>query len=96
MRSMNIYGSYASQKVLQLDNKTEKFIIKGRAIDAKETISKHKILLAPIQFGAGIKGKFIDAMQVGTPSVTTSVGAEAMKGNLNWNGIIEIRSGSLY
>jgi glycosyltransferase involved in cell wall biosynthesis len=87
--SMNIYGSYASQKVLQLDNKTEKFIIKGRAIDAKETISKHKILLAPIQFGAGIKGKFIDAMQVGTPSVTTSVGAEAMKGNLNWNGIIE-------
>jgi glycosyltransferase involved in cell wall biosynthesis len=87
--SMNIYGSYASQKVLQLDNKTETFIIKGRAIDAKETISKHKILLAPIQFGAGIKGKFIDAMQVGTPSVTTSVGAEAMKGNLNWNGIIE-------
>jgi glycosyltransferase involved in cell wall biosynthesis len=87
--SMNIYGSYASQKVLQLDNKTEKFIIKGRTIDAKETISKHKILLAPIQFGAGIKGKFIDAMQVGTPSVTTSVGAEAMKGNLNWNGIIE-------
>jgi glycosyltransferase involved in cell wall biosynthesis len=86
---MNIYGSYASQKVLQLDNKSEKFLIKGRAIDAKETISKHKILLAPIQFGAGVKGKFIDAMQVGTPSVTTSIGAEAMKGNLNWNGSIE-------
>ncbi|WP_029275378.1 glycosyltransferase [Pedobacter borealis] len=87
--NLNIFGSYTSQKVLQLDNKGEKFLIKGRALDAKETIAKHRILLAPIQFGAGVKGKFIDAMQVGTPSVTTSVGAEAMKGNLDWNGSIE-------
>ncbi|GGI24020.1 glycosyltransferase family 4 protein [Pedobacter mendelii] len=87
--SLNIYGAYASQKVLQLENKNEKFFIKGRAENAQETIAKHRILLAPIQFGAGIKGKFIDAMQVGTPSVTTSVGAEAMKGNLEWNGFIE-------
>lgn len=87
--NLNVYGSYASQKVLQLDNKNEKFLIKGRALDAKETIAKHRILLAPIQFGAGVKGKFIDAMHVGTPSVTTSVGAEAMKGNLDWNGSIE-------
>jgi glycosyltransferase involved in cell wall biosynthesis len=87
--NLNIFGSYASQKVLQLDNKGEKFLIKGRALDAKEVIAKHRILLAPIQFGAGVKGKFIDAMQVGTPSVTTSVGAEAMKGNLDWNGYIE-------
>ncbi|CAH0154366.1 MULTISPECIES: glycosyltransferase [unclassified Pedobacter] len=87
--NLNIFGSYPSQKVLQLDNKGEKFLIKGRALDAKETIAKHRILLAPIQFGAGVKGKFIDAMQVGTPSVTTSVGAEAMKGNLDWNGSIE-------
>ncbi|MCX2583651.1 glycosyltransferase [Pedobacter sp. MR22-3] len=87
--NLNIFGSYASQKVLQLDNKNEKFLIKGRAANAKETIAKHRILLAPIQFGAGAKGKFIDAMQVGTPSVTTSVGAEAMKGDLDWNGSIE-------
>ncbi|WP_231427295.1 glycosyltransferase [Pedobacter sp. Leaf250] len=87
--NLNIYGSYASQKVIQLENKTERFFIKGRAADAQQVISKHKILLAPIQFGAGVKGKFIDAMQVGTPSVTTSIGAEAMKGSLDWNGFIE-------
>ncbi|MFC3559918.1 hypothetical protein [Pedobacter jamesrossensis] len=28
-------------------------------------------------------------MQVGTPSATTSIGAEAMKGDLEWNGYIE-------
>lgn len=86
---LHIYGAYPSQKVTQLHNAKEHFYIHGRAKDAREAISKHKVLLAPIQFGAGVKGKFIDAMQTGTPSVTTTTGAEAMKGNLDWNGAIE-------
>jgi len=87
--TMNVYGAYAGQKVLQLHNEKEKFFVRGRAVDARETMSRHKVLLAPIQFGAGVKGKFIDAMQSGTATATTSVGAESMKGNLPWNGIIE-------
>ncbi|WP_443943858.1 glycosyltransferase [Pedobacter sp. AW1-32] len=87
--NLNIYGSYPSQKVFQLQNRDERFFIHGRAEDARTTIGKHRLLLAPIQFGAGVKGKFIDAMQTGTPSVTTQVGAEAMKGKLPWNGQIQ-------
>ncbi len=34
--------------------------------------------MAPLPFGAGLKGKFIDAMTQGTPNVTTAVGAEGM------------------
>lgn len=86
---LNIYGAYASKKVLQLNNTKENFNIIGRTENASAIIAKHKILLAPIQFGAGVKGKFIDAMQAGTPSITTTVGAEGMKGNLDWNGFIE-------
>lgn len=86
---MHIYGAYASQKVMQLNNAQERFIVKGRAEDAQETIANYRVLLAPIQFGAGVKGKLIDAMQTGTPSVTSSIGAEAMKGELPWNGYIE-------
>lgn len=86
--NLNIYGAYASQKVLQLENKKERFFVKGRADDAKATLAKHRILLAPTKIGAGIKGKFIDAMQAGTPSVTTSIGAEGMAGNLEWPGAI--------
>jgi hypothetical protein len=41
-----------------------------------------------LQFGAGIKGKLTDAMECGTPSITTSIGSEAMHGDLDWNGII--------
>ncbi len=74
-----IYGAYPSQKVLQLHNPKEHFYIKGRAEIAEEVLEKAKILLAPIRFGAGIKGKLLEAMVYGTPSVTTSIGAEAMR-----------------
>ncbi len=85
---LNIYGAYPSQKVLQLHNEKERFLVHGRAEDALEVIGKARVLLAPIPFGAGIKGKFVDAMQVGTPSVTTKVGAEAMSKNDEWPGYI--------
>jgi len=35
-------------------------------------------LLAPLPFGAGQKGKFIDAMLTGTPIATNPIGAESM------------------
>ena len=86
---LHIYGAYATQKVLQLNNPKERFFIKGRAENAQETMSSYKVLLAPINFGAGVKGKFVDAMQTGTPSVTTTIGAEAMQDNFDWNGFVE-------
>jgi len=84
-----VYGAYPTQKVTDLHNEKEGFIVRGRAENAHEVVSKAKVLLAPLQFGAGLKGKLIDAMQSGTPSVTTSIGAEGMNGSLPWNGFIE-------
>lgn len=86
---LHIYGAYTSEKVYQLHQPKEQFLIKGRAEDARKTIGAYRALLAPIPFGAGVKGKFIDAMQAGTPSVTTTVGAEAMTVDGQWNGFIE-------
>ena len=73
---------------MQLNNPKERFLIKGRANHAQQTMENYRLLLAPIQFGAGIKGKFVDAMQSGTPNVTTACGAEAMQSGLSWNGFI--------
>ena len=86
---MMIYGAYPSQKVLQLHKPKENFYIMGRANDACEVVKNAKVVLAPIRFGAGIKGKLLEAMQCGTPSVTSSIGAEAMIGNLDWNGFVK-------
>lgn len=86
---LHIYGAYASEKVYQLHQPKERFFIKDRAADARSTMARYRALLAPIAFGAGAKGKFIDAMQSGTPSVSSSVGAESMGEEGLWNGFVE-------
>ena len=83
-----VYGAYPSQKVLQLHQPKQGFHIMGRADNAQKVVSKARIVLAPLRFGAGIKGKLLEAMQCGTPSITTSIGAESMYGYLPWNGFI--------
>lgn len=84
----HIYGAYATEKVFQLHNPKEGFIIKGRAESVETIFNNAKVLLAPIPFGAGIKGKLLESMQFGLPNITSTIGAEAMPGNLEWNGFI--------
>ena len=85
---MTIYGAYPTQKINSLHQPKMNFIVHGRAESSFEVISKARVLLAPVRFGAGIKGKLLEAMQFGTPSVTSSIGAEAMNGDFLWNGFI--------
>lgn len=85
---MNVYGAYPTQKINSLHQPEMNFYVHGRASSSFEVISSSKLLLAPIRFGAGIKGKLLEAMEFGTPSVTSSIGAEAMNGNFSWNGFV--------
>jgi glycosyltransferase involved in cell wall biosynthesis len=85
---LHVYGAYTSEKAKQLHSPKDGFHILGRADNAKEVVVKARVLLAPLRFGAGLKGKLVEAMQCGTPTVTTSIGAEAMHGNLPWSGEI--------
>jgi O-antigen biosynthesis protein len=85
---LHIYGAYPSQKVYQLHKPEECFIIKGRAESSADVMAKARVLLAPLRFGAGLKGKLVEAMQYGTPSVTTEIGAEGINGKYGWNGFI--------
>lgn len=86
---LHIYGAYASQKVTQLHNAKEGFIIKGFSEDANDVMERARVCLVPLQFGAGLKGKLIDAMKNGTPSVMSEIAAEGLFGILEPNGYIE-------
>jgi len=83
-----VYGAYPPPKAMQLNKPTDGFYIKGRADDAKEVIQAARVCLAPLRFGAGLKGKLLEAMEYGTPSVTSTIGAEGMQRNLPWNGSV--------
>ena len=85
---LHIYGAYPPPKATQLHQPKEGFLVKGWAEDAATVIQHARVLLAPLPFGAGLKGKFIDAMAQGTPNVTTAVGAEGMTEQGLWGGLI--------
>ena len=86
---LHIYGAYPPPKAVQLHNPKQGFCVKGWADDALAVMQQARVCLAPILFGAGIKGKLMDAMRSGTPSVTTNIGAESMHGDFLWGGLIE-------
>ncbi|KAF1789853.1 Ferritin-related [Phytophthora cactorum] len=87
---IHIYGSYGETKrFAKLDDPTQGFFMKGFAPDAHETLSQYRLSIAPLRFGAGIKGKIADSWFVGTPCVSTSIGAEGMTSDaIPWGGAI--------
>jgi glycosyltransferase involved in cell wall biosynthesis len=86
---MHIFGSYMPDQLKDWTDPKLGFFMQGRADDAQEVMGQYRLLLAPLRFGAGLKGKLIDAMRAGTPSVTTSIGAEGMMQQGPWCGVVE-------
>ncbi|MBG9995994.1 glycosyltransferase family 4 protein [Pseudoalteromonas sp. NZS127_1] len=85
---LHIYGSYPPPKATALNNPKTGFLIKGWADNAFDVMQSARVCLAPLRFGAGIKGKLLEAMIMQTPSVTTNIGAEGMHNDLSWPGKI--------
>lgn len=85
---LHIYGAYPPPKATALNNPETGFLIKGWAENAFTVMEQSRICLAPIRFGAGIKGKLLDAMIMQTPSITTPMGSEGMHQQEQWPGAI--------
>lgn len=85
---LHIYGAYPTRHIMGLHDPKTGFLVHGRIEDARGMMQGARLCLAPLAFGAGLKGKFILAMECGTPSVTTAVGAEGLSGEHPWPGYI--------
>ncbi|MCB0457510.1 MAG: glycosyltransferase family 4 protein [Flavobacteriaceae bacterium] len=75
---LHIYGAYVPKHISEMHNEKEGFLIKGWAEDVRTVMQQARVCLAPLRFGAGLKGKLLDAALYGTPSVTTKIGGEGM------------------
>ncbi len=82
-----IYGEYANAHLTQLHKPKNGIHMCGYIEDHLKALESAKLLLAPIQVGAGVKGKLLDAMSHGTPSITTPIGAEGIPYK-QWPGMI--------
>ncbi|MEA2048158.1 MAG: glycosyltransferase [Campylobacterota bacterium] len=73
-----IIGSKVPEEIVSLASQS--VIVTGYVDD--DTLdafyAKCKVVVAPLRYGAGIKGKIVDALYNGMPIVTTSIGAEGL------------------
>lgn len=76
---VQVYGAYPSREIMALTDERKGFWVRGPAKDQYEALAKARVNLAPLRFGAGLKGKVSDGWWVGTPCAATSVAAEGMR-----------------
>ena len=81
---LHCYGSYGDRYAAELHDPKSGFYFKGRAEDALATMSLYRVNIAPLRYGAGLKGKVFDGFQTGTPTVMTPIAAEGICSNLDW------------
>ena len=75
-----IIGDNAPPEIVALAN--EKIVVTGLQRDARPFFDSVKLSVAPLRFGAGVKGKINQSMAFGVPVVATSV---AVDGTELWN-----------
>ncbi|WP_186755419.1 glycosyltransferase [Echinicola salinicaeni] len=73
---LTLLGSNPTEEVLQLRSDLVK--IPGFVQDVSEYFKNTRVFVAPLRFGAGMKGKIGQSLAYKLPVVTTSIGAEGM------------------
>lgn len=74
---LHLYGAYPPQAISQLHGKSGIFS-HGFIEDHRQALARHEVMLAPLRFGAGIKGKILEAWATGTPVLGTPLAFESM------------------
>lgn len=75
---LHIYGAYLPNQILQMHAPGEGFQVRGWAPELQPVLSNTRLLLAPLRFGAGIKGKILKASAFGLPVVASSIALEGI------------------
>lgn len=74
---ISIYGADANEEVWRQDSGT--FRVVGHVPDLAAALHQHRCTIAPLRFGAGIKGKVLDSFAHGLPCVMTPIAAEGLE-----------------
>lgn len=69
-----VIGGGVSEELRKLESEHVHFT--GRVEDVRDYLEQCKVFVCPMTFGSGIKTKNLEAMAMGLPIVTTSIGAE--------------------
>jgi glycosyltransferase involved in cell wall biosynthesis len=73
-----VIGSDPTPEILALGERESAIEIRGFVQDLSAVLRSCRLTVAPIRFGAGIKGKVISSLAAGVPCVATPVAVEGM------------------
>ncbi|MBB4800943.1 hypothetical protein HNP37_000982 [Flavobacterium nitrogenifigens] len=82
---VNIVGN-VNEKIKNISD--PRFIFHGYVSDINRLFTENKIMIAPLRYGAGVKGKIGQAFEYYLPVITSSVGAEGMQLTHQKNALI--------
>ena len=82
---LHIYGAYPDGKAASLHRPAAGVHMLGFA-PSLDVMLAYRLCLAPLRYGAGLKGKVVDSWWHGLPVVSTPIGAEGMLGGAADNG----------
>lgn len=85
---LHLYGAYPLREAMELHDPEQGIWMEGQAPTASQALERARVNLAPLRFGAGVKGKILEGWWVGTPALATPIAAEGMCGELPWGGQI--------
>jgi hypothetical protein len=89
--NIHIFGAYPPLQVQQMNDSKNGFLVHGY-LPNLDDLNHYRVMLAPIRYGAGLKGKIVDSWMYGCPVVSTSMGMEGMfvesDTNNTWGGFI--------
>ncbi len=69
-----IVGNDPKKELMQLSSKD--VVVAGYVEDLSEYYNSCRVVVAPLRYGAGLKGKIVESLSYGVPVVTTTVGVE--------------------
>jgi hypothetical protein len=84
---LHLYGAYPPEQISHWKGKQGVFA-HGPVEDHRAALMKHEALVAPLRFGAGIKGKILEAWSTGTPVIGTPIAFEGMCNSEDKAGLV--------
>ena len=76
--TFHIIGANPSPKIQELRRLNRSIRISGAVPDVRACMAGAKVSVAPMRYGAGVQNKILEAMSMGIPTVTTSIGLEGI------------------
>jgi glycosyltransferase involved in cell wall biosynthesis len=74
-----VLGKDPDQRILDAAGEDKRVVFTGFIKDLEVYLKKTRVYLAPLRFGSGMKVKVLEGLYRGSPTVSTSVGAEGLE-----------------